>query len=76
MAWYYTNTASDAYKVWGYKDTHTDNTYGNYTQKTTLELTTDKLYVCRYDEISSYDWRVYWTNFWVEIEYPDMTTLY
>ena len=76
MSWYSTNTASDAYKIWEYKDTHTDNTYGSYTQKTTMDLANDKLYICFYCSKDHDDYDVYWTNFWVEIEYPDMSTLY
>lgn len=78
MAYYSQNTASDAYKVWEYKDLHKYTTeWGSYTRTTAINLIGDSLYVCYY-----YDYRniigIYgaWTNFWLKIEYPDTTTLY
>ncbi|MBQ7760556.1 MAG: InlB B-repeat-containing protein [Clostridia bacterium] len=83
MSWYSQPTASDAYKVWEYFDEHKEeNKYINCTQSTKLNLTSGELYVTRfghygYDDNSNTRYHYYyWTNFWVEIEYPDMTTLY
>lgn len=78
MAYYSQNTASDAYKVWEYKDLHKYTTeWGSYTRTTAINLTGDSLYVCYYfdykDIFGNYS---LWTNFWLEIEYPDTTTLY
>lgn len=78
MAYYSQNTASDAYKVWEYKDLHKYTTeWGSYTRTTAINLTGDSLYVCYYfdykDIFGNYS---LWTNFWLEVEYPDTTTLY
>jgi len=81
MAWYSEKTVSEAYKVWDYADKHTNNDYENYVRNTTLSLTTSKLYICIYST-GNVGWNgnrsrnQYWTNFWVEIEYQDMSTLY
>lgn len=78
MAYYSQNTASDAYKVWEYKDLHKYTTeWGSYTRTTAINLTGDSLYVSYY-----YDYKniigmyAAWTNFWLEVEYPDTTKLY
>ncbi len=85
MTWYSKEQASNAYKVWSYEDVHTDNLYHSYKQETSITLSSPILYICRYCSdtgISSglngdYGYcEYYWTNFWVEIEYPDMTNLY
>lgn len=83
MSWYNTATASDAYKIWSYVDSvDFVETWENKTHSTEIELTSPKLYVCRYTDgrYSSYDHAGYtcgqWTDFWVEVEYPDMTKLY
>lgn len=78
MAYYSQNTASNAYKVWGYKELHKYTTeWENYTQTTTIDLTGESLYVCYYHDdnvtVGNYG---RWSDFWLEIEYPDTTTLY
>jgi len=74
MNWYYTNTASDAYLVWTYSDRHIDSEWHTFTQSTELTLKSNKFYICLYNSAShAYG---YWINFWVEIEYPDMSKLY
>lgn len=79
MSWYSQKTASDAYKVWSYSDSHTtENTWKQVMHTTEISLDSPKLYVCRYrgnDRYDSYD-DAGWTDFWVEVEYPDMTQLY
>ena len=76
MSWYSTNIASDAYKVWEYSDKHTEgSSWNNHTHNTTLNLTSDTLYVCYYATYVSWDYTKF-KNFWIEIEYPDMSTLY
>lgn len=78
MSYYTQNTASDAYKVWEYGEVHNYTTeWSNHTRTKTLNLNTDSLYVCYYRNMSittNYGAEV--TNFWLEIEYPDTTTLY
>ena len=73
MAWYYQQSASDAFKIWEYSEKHIKNkVWENYTRESTLTLYSPTLYICRYCNGGSN----YWINFWLEIEYPDMTTLY
>lgn len=78
MSYYTQNTASDAYKVWEYGEVHNYTTeWSNHTRTKILNLNTDSLYVCYYRNMSittNYGAEV--TNFWLEIEYPDTTTLY
>ncbi len=77
MAWYNERTASDMYKVWSYKEEHVeDNKFETYDRSTSLKITTSKLYVCRYGCTNSYYYIYRWTNFYVEIEYPDTSILY
>ena len=79
MSWYSQKTASDAYKVWSYSDSHTtENTWKQVMHTTEISLDSPKLYVCRYrgtDRRSNND-DAGWTDFWVEVEYPDMSQLY
>lgn len=78
MAYYSQNTASNAYKVWGYKELHKYTTeWENYTQTTTIDLTGESLYVCYYhDDNVTYSNYGRWSDFWLEVEYPDTTALY
>lgn len=78
MAWYSQSSASDAYKVWGYGDTFRESTTTkkNAVYETEISLNTDKLYVCRYQSYGYVKTHANWTDFWVEVEYPDMTQLY
>ena len=80
MNWYSQKTASDAYKVWSYADTHTNNReWKNVSHTTEMELKTPKLYICRYRGSSGTSFgsdEAQWTDFWVEVEYPDMSQLY
>lgn len=80
MSWYSQNTASDAYLVWSYSETHSqDEVWQNMTRTTGINLTGSTLYVCLYNEHSSTygsSTHATWTDFWVEVEYPDMSQLY
>ncbi len=75
MNWYYEKVISDVYLVWNYSDKVTDE-YTHCSHITTLELKSPKLYGVYYksgtDNYSCYRF----SNFYVEIEYPDMSTLY
>lgn len=73
MAWYSSGTASDAYKVWEYNEEHLTLDYELYSNSTQIFLASSELYVCYVSEAAS--WARY-KNFYVEIEYPDMSTLY
>ncbi len=79
MAWYSENTASDAYKVWAYEDKYTNgnkNVYERSVRQTEIRLTSQCLYICFYCGGGGYSAYYYWSDFYVEIEYPDMSTLY
>lgn len=82
MSWYTQPTASNAHKIWGYSEKHQETKkYSQFTNSTVVTLTGGKLYIARWSNVeyyynSSYHNYARWTDFWVEIEYPDMTTLY
>lgn len=79
MKWYSAYSASDAYCVWSYSDEHVANrTWSSITQTAEIDLNSGTLYVCRYLSVfynrNSSD--ASWTDFWIEVEYPDMSQLY
>ncbi len=87
MVWYSTNTASEAYKIWGYDDVHQhvdsnsmylrpDSFYEDYVRSKTLSLTSVCLYICYYGNDSFRYGNRFWKNFWLEITYLDTSTLY
>ncbi len=81
MNWYNTGSASAAYLVWTYQDSfkNKDVTKRNVSKSTNLTLTTANLYISMYQSYSnSFGTATYahWTDFWVEVEYPDMSKLY
>ena len=77
MAWYSAKNTSDAYKVWSYSDKHTVSaTWNSFTQENTINLVGGFLYVCRYSSMDSVYVSFGWKDFWIEVEYPDMTQLY
>ncbi len=78
MSWYREKTASDVYKIWGYSEQHSDSIYERYTRTATIQLSSPILYCCLYTSYRGY-WSSngsFWKDFYVEIEYPDMSTLY
>ena len=77
MAWYSAKNTSDAYKVWSYSDKHTVSaTWNSFTQENTINLVGGFLYVCRYSSMDSVYVSFGWKDFWIEVEYPDMTKFY
>ena len=78
MSWYSQPSASDAYKVWMYGDTFrkSDTSKKNAMVSTSLVLNSPKLYICRYQSRGNGYTHANWTDFWVEVEYPDMSQLY
>ncbi|WP_251616939.1 InlB B-repeat-containing protein [Pumilibacter muris] len=85
MAWFSAEQASNAYLIWSYEEAHSDNKWHSYTRKQTLELNAPILYICRYcsdtgiyRDLNGDLWYsdYYWKDFYVEIEYPDKSTLY
>ena len=78
MSWYREKTASDVYKIWGYSEQHSDSVYERYTRSTNIQLSSRILYCCLYTNYQG-TWSTdggFWKDFYVEIEYPDMSTLY
>ena len=77
ISWYEEKSPSDAYKVWECIDNHANGSMEDYVRDVQLTLNTKALYACIYaDRADTYKISASWTNFWIEIEYPDMTTLY
>lgn len=83
MSYYNKQQASDAYKVWEYSEVHSviSNEYKTFDREQTIELTSEKLWVCMWRTTATYGYSsgyddTYWKNFWLEVEYPDTSTLY
>lgn len=80
MSWYNTFSPSDAYRVWQYDDGFDQGgeVWKNVERAKEISLSTPNLYVCRHFSTSSDRWYNYyqWTDFWVQVEYPDMSKLY
>ncbi len=82
MSWQSTNIASNAYKLWSYDDEHiypefnSTKYYESFVREYTLTLDSDSLYVCFYGNDRYQYGKRYWKDFYIEIEYPDMSTLY
>ena len=80
MAWYSTQTASDAYKLWEYGESHKQSEVWQEVERSnTIKLSSPIIYISRYaSNGSGPGWRFggSWTDFWIEIEYPDMSQLY
>lgn len=75
MVWFSADMPSEAYKVWEYTDKKHSaiKSWTSQSYSTTLELNTEKYYICLCHNGWSSTGR--WKNFMVEIEYPDMSTL-
>lgn len=82
MNYYTQQVASEGYKVWEYSDNfqRNDDEFHDFSHSTSLELTSPKLYIAKF--MSDYST---WTgaigqgevlDFWIEVEYPDMSQLY
>ena len=86
MSYYSQPTASDGYLLWEYQDVFSkaNDKYTTYTKQTTLNATSDKIYISiwseEYSSFSNWQGTFYYgpnvTDFWVEIEYPDTSVLY
>ncbi len=82
LSWYSEPVASDAHKILEIRQNHIQgDVYTTDVQSGDLELTSGKIYIARWALFHS-NYGISstinnsWSNFWVEIEYPDMTTLY
>ena len=82
MNYYTQQVASERYKVWEYSDNfqRNDDEFHDFSHSTSLGLTSPKLYIAKF--MSDYST---WTgaigqgevlDFWIEVEYPDMSQLY
>lgn len=76
MSWYSSKVASDAYKVWSYGEEHNDPNFESYVRSTRIFLNSSILYCCLHSSYYSYSLNPTWKNFYIEIEYPDTSTLY
>ncbi len=79
VTWYSVKTASDAYKLWQIEDKHIDSNWATYTEKTKISLSSSKVYLSfwavGFNIYNSHD-KPYWKDYYLEIEYPDMSKLY
>lgn len=77
MRWYSEFSVSDAFCVWSYSDAHVQQSVAkDCVQMTTINLNQPKLYVALYSTSGQYSQTGKWTDFWIEVEYPDMSQLY
>lgn len=78
MSWYSERKVNSDYKVWSYTDSYSySNSWKTCKAETTLELNKPMLYVCLYTEkYYSSSTNGQWKDFYVEIEYEDMSKLY
>ena len=81
MSIYNTDAISEVYKVVDYQEKHTSSeAVIQSVRELKIELTTPKLYICRYCSYTSVkavsSTFPIWSDFWVEIEYPDTSVLY
>ena len=78
MSYYTQQQASDAYKIWEYGDDQplAKNEYKTYVREQQIQLNTAKLWVCLWRESKHYADKTSWKDFWLEVEYPDTSTLY
>ena len=82
MNYYTQQTASDGYKVWDHSDSfqRNDEKFHAFSHSTKLELSSPKLYIAKY--MSNYSTPTgsvsqgEVVDFWVEVEYPDISQLY
>ena len=80
MAWYSTQTASAAYKLWEYGESHKHaNVWQEMERSNTIQLNSKVIYISRYASNGQGPHLKIggmYTDFWIEIEYPDTSALY
>lgn len=80
MAWYSTQTASAAYKLWEYGESHKHaNVWQEMERSNTIQLNSKVIYISRYASNGQGPHLKFggmYTDFWIEIEYPDTSALY
>ncbi len=76
MACYTQKIASDAYKLWQFTDEHTERGWLSHTRQVAINLQGEFLYVAYWGSRGGYYDDFFWDDFWLDIEYPDMSTLY
>ena len=79
FAVYNSSTASEAYKLWQHDDSFDNNDWKSITvTKQNIQLSSSTAYLCLWNEYcsSAYGICAMWTDFWLEIEYPDTSQLF
>ncbi len=78
FAVYNSSTASEAYKLWQQDDSFDvpDKWQSKTVQKQDMVLSSPTAYLCLWCEYSSRMTYAKWTDFWLEIEYPDTSQLF
>lgn len=80
LAVYNSSTASEAYKLWQHDDSFDNNDWKSITvTKQNIQLSSSTAYLCLWCDSASYSWGGHgakWTDFWLEIEYPDTSQLF
>ena len=80
LAVYNSSTASEAYKLWQHDDSFDNNDWKSITvTKQNIQLSSSTAYLCLWCDSASYSWSGHgakWTDFWLEIEYPDTSQLF
>ena len=78
FAVYNSSTASEAYKLWQQDDSFDvpDKWQSKTVQKQNMVLSSPTAYLCLWCEYSSRMTFAMWTDFWLEIEYPDTSQLF
>ena len=80
FAVYNSSTASEAYKLWQHDDSFDNNDWKSITvTKQNIQLSSSTAYLCLWCDSASASWSGHgakWTDFWLEIEYPDTSQLF
>lgn len=80
FAVYNSSTASEAYKLWQQDDSFDNNDWNVKTvKKQNIQLSSSTAYLCLWCDSASASWSGHgakWTDFWLEIEYPDTSQLF
>ena len=81
MSYYSNAVASSSYEMWSYQDefNKNDTKIKEMVRSKKLTLTSENIYICRYQSYGvswGRETHANWTDFYLEIEYPDMSKLY
>lgn len=70
---YSNNVVSEAYELFRLKETYTDHAWKESVKKEKITISNSKIFLCFWSDSGH---NTYWTDFWIEVEYPDMSKLY